>query len=45
LDEAGGFAVANLLRDLGDGVDFKQAFLHRIQRPFESFEANLSTPR
>ncbi len=22
LDEAGGFAVANLLRDLGDGVDF-----------------------
>jgi tetratricopeptide (TPR) repeat protein len=45
LNEAGGFAVANLLRDLGQGVDFKEAFLHRIQRPFESFEADLSTPR
>ena len=45
LDEAGGFAVANLLRDLGQGVDFKEAFLHRIQRSFESFEADLSIPR
>ena len=45
LDSAGGFAVANLLRDLGQGVDFNEAFLHRIQRPFESFEADLSTPR
>jgi tetratricopeptide (TPR) repeat protein len=45
LEEAGGFAVANLLRDLGQGVDFNQAFLHRIQRPFESFEADLATPR
>ena len=45
LDEAGGFAVANLLRDLGQGVDFNVAFLHRIHRPFESFEADLSTPR
>jgi tetratricopeptide (TPR) repeat protein len=45
LDEAGGFAVANLLRDLGQGVDFNQAFLHRIHRPFESFEADLSAPR
>jgi tetratricopeptide (TPR) repeat protein len=45
LDEAGGFAVANLLRDLGQHVDFNEAFLHRIQRSFESFEADLSTPR
>jgi len=45
LDEAGGFAVANLLRDLGQGVEFNEAFLHRIQRPFESFEADLSTTR
>jgi tetratricopeptide (TPR) repeat protein len=45
LDEAGGFAVVNLLRDLGQGVDFNEAFLHRIQRSFESFEADLSTPR
>jgi tetratricopeptide (TPR) repeat protein len=40
LDEAGGFAVANLLRDLGDGADFDAAFLHRIQRPFAAFGPN-----
>ena len=40
LDEAGGFAVANLLRDLGEGVPFETAFLHRIQRPFADFQAN-----
>ena len=39
LEEAGGFAVANLLRDLGDGVDFETAFLHRIQRSFTDFQA------
>ena len=37
LEEAGGFAIANLLRDLGDGIDFDTAFLHRIQRPFAEF--------
>ena len=37
LDEAGGFAIANLLRDLGEGVAFDAAFLHRIQRPFAEF--------
>jgi tetratricopeptide (TPR) repeat protein len=37
IEEAGGFAIANLLRDLGDGVDFESAFLHRIQRPFAEF--------
>jgi len=37
LAEAGGFAMANLLRDLGDGVDFDEAFLHRMQRPFAAF--------
>ena len=37
LDEAGGFAIANLLRDLGDGVEFDEAFTHRIQRPFAAF--------
>ena len=41
LDEAGGAAVANLLRDLGDGVDFEAAFLHRIQRSFADFQASL----
>jgi tetratricopeptide (TPR) repeat protein len=39
LDEAGGFAVANLLRDLGEGVPFDAAFLHRIQRPFADFQS------
>jgi hypothetical protein len=37
LDEAGAAAVANLLRDLGEGVDFETAFLHRIQRPFSNW--------
>jgi len=41
LDEAGGFAVANLLRDLGRGEDFNTAFLHRIQRSFADFQAAL----
>ena len=39
LEEAGGFAVANLLRDLGEGLDFNTAFLHRIQQPFAEFQA------
>jgi tetratricopeptide (TPR) repeat protein len=38
LDEAGGAAMANLLRDLGEGVDFEAAFLHRMQRPLADFE-------
>ena len=41
LQEAGGFAVANLIRDLGDGVDFDTAFTHRIQRSFDDFQAAL----
>ena len=39
LDEAGGVAVANLLRDLGGGADFDSAFLHRMQRSFADFQA------
>jgi tetratricopeptide (TPR) repeat protein len=42
LDEGGGFAVANLLRDLGDGISLDAAFLHRFQRPFAEFQAELS---
>lgn len=38
LDDAGGPAIVNLLRDLGADVDFDAAFLHRIQRPFAEFE-------
>jgi tetratricopeptide (TPR) repeat protein len=41
LDEAGGPAIANLLRDLGDGVPFEEAFLHRIQKSLDDFEAEL----
>ena len=41
LDEAGGIAIANLLRDLGDGADFEAAFLHRIQKTLADFEAGL----
>jgi tetratricopeptide (TPR) repeat protein len=42
LDEAGGVAVANLLRDLGAGVAFEAAFLHRAQRSFADFQASLA---
>lgn len=41
LDDAGGLAVANLIHDLGDGVDFDAAFAHRIQRSFADFQAAL----
>jgi len=41
LDEAGGPAIANLLRDLGDGASFEDAFLHRIQKPFSEFASSL----
>ena len=40
LEDAGGAAVTNLLRDLGEGVDFETAFLHRIQRSFADFQAH-----
>ncbi|MBY0494978.1 MAG: tetratricopeptide repeat protein [Cyanobacteria bacterium] len=42
LDEAGGVAIANLLRDLGDGKEFEAAFLHRIQKSLVDFESSLS---
>ena len=41
LDQAGGVAIANLLRDLGEGIDFEKAFLHRIQKSLADFEASL----
>jgi len=37
LDEAGGAAVANLLRDLGEGVELEVAFLHRTGREFTNW--------
>jgi hypothetical protein len=41
LQEAGGLAVANLIRDLGASADFDAAFARRIQRPFDEFQASL----
>ena len=41
VQDAGGFAVANLIRDLGEGADFDTAFARRIQRSFEDFQASL----
>jgi tetratricopeptide (TPR) repeat protein len=42
LDEAGGFAIANLLRDLGEGTPFEQAFERRVARAFKDFEADVA---
>jgi tetratricopeptide (TPR) repeat protein len=41
LDEAGGPAVANLLRDLGAGTPLEDAFLHRMQKSLADFQASL----
>jgi len=43
IDEVGGMAIANILRDLDDGVPFQQAFAHRAQRSLAAFEGE-STP-
>jgi tetratricopeptide (TPR) repeat protein len=45
LENAGSFAVVNLLRDVNDGVTFDRAFMNRIQRSVASFESELTTPR
>jgi tetratricopeptide (TPR) repeat protein len=42
LDEVGGTAMANLLRDVGDGIEFEKAFEHRMQRSFADFSATLA---
>jgi hypothetical protein len=41
LDDVGGFAIANLLRDLGRGEAFEIAFLHRTNQSFTDFQAAL----
>lgn len=40
----GGLAIANLLRDLGEGADFEDAFARRILRSFGEFQESLATP-
>jgi tetratricopeptide (TPR) repeat protein len=42
LEEAGGFAVASLLKDLGSGLDLDRAFLRRIYLSLDDFEAGLN---
>jgi tetratricopeptide (TPR) repeat protein len=40
LNEAGGIALANLVRDLGQGVPLADAFQHRLYRSLDQFLAN-----
>ena len=42
LEIGGGAAVANLLRDLGQGVDFETAFARRFPMTFDAFESGLN---
>jgi tetratricopeptide (TPR) repeat protein len=42
LEAAGGVAVANLIRDLADGVEFDAAFARRMPWTFSDFTANFS---
>jgi hypothetical protein len=41
LDDGGPVAVMNLLRDVGEGAGFEQAFAHRMNRSLAEFEASL----
>ena len=41
LDENGGVAVSNLIRDLGAGETFADAFEHRMQQSFVAFSSRL----
>ena len=41
LEEAGGVAIANLLRDLGEGAELEAAFDRRMPRSFGAFAASL----
>jgi tetratricopeptide (TPR) repeat protein len=42
LDRAGGVALTNLLRDLGEGDDFAEAFPRRMPFSFYAFQAGLT---
>lgn len=41
LDDGGGVAMSNLLRDLGRGEPFEAAFAHRMHRRFAAFAASM----
>ncbi len=45
LDDAGGAAVGNLLRDIGDGTAFDTAFEHRMGLTVREFEGRLASPQ
>jgi hypothetical protein len=42
LDEAGGAAIAALLRDVGQGREFSEAFARRTQRSLAAFQSELN---
>lgn len=42
LDEAGGVAIANLLRDIGSGENFDAAFSRRMPRSLDDFQSSLA---
>lgn len=41
IEDAGGLAITNVLRDVDDGVSFDASFAHRMQRTVKEFEAAL----
>jgi len=41
IDEAGGFAITNLLQDLGEGADFETAFDRRMPLSYREFQSSL----
>lgn len=42
LDEAGGFAIANLLRDIESGASFEAAFERRVMKSFAQFDEDVA---
>ncbi len=42
LDEAGGFAIMEMLLDIGHGADFETAFAYHMQRSLADFEVSLN---
>ena len=43
LEEAGGVAIANLVRDVGQGREFSAAFAYRIRRSLAAFQNELAS--
>lgn len=43
IEDAGGLAMTNILKDVDDGVSFDAAFAHRMQRTVEEFQTAWET--